>query len=230
MPPADLGVNANVLGFDGRGEGVGRWSVVIDISSENHILIFALDFVRSPGLPVITEGYFVGLDVLRAADTLCTLGNQARDPHSPLQVNLDPRPSVVLGSRPGVDQPLLVEACKVRVPLLQAEESAVSGGGCYLLVGDYTALHAQRSRAPVLTVPPHVLPWAVAGVVSHQVCANAPILTRVPFAFINIVLAVNPTEAWWTFAHVTYEGVAPVGLADLAYSSVVAGVWMARTC
>lgn len=35
MPPADLGVNAHKLGFDGRGEGVGRRSVVIDISSEN---------------------------------------------------------------------------------------------------------------------------------------------------------------------------------------------------
>lgn len=35
MPPADLGVNAHVLRFDGRGEGVGRWSVVIDVSTEN---------------------------------------------------------------------------------------------------------------------------------------------------------------------------------------------------
>lgn len=41
----------------------------------HHIIIFALDFVGSPGFPVITVGYFVGLDVLWAADTLCTLGN-----------------------------------------------------------------------------------------------------------------------------------------------------------
>lgn len=54
----------------------------------HHILIFALDFVRSPGLPVITVGYFVRLDVLWAADTLCTLGNQSCDSHSPLQVYL----------------------------------------------------------------------------------------------------------------------------------------------
>lgn len=35
VPPADLGVNADVLGFDRRGEGAGGWSVVIDIPSEN---------------------------------------------------------------------------------------------------------------------------------------------------------------------------------------------------
>lgn len=60
---------------------------------------------------------------------------------------LDPRPSVIFGSSPGIDQALLVEACKVRVPLLQAEQSTVGGRGCYLLVGDYAALHAQWSRA-----------------------------------------------------------------------------------
>lgn len=60
---------------------------------------------------------------------------------------LDPRPSVVFGSSPGIDQALLVEARKVRVPFLQAEESTVGGGGRYLLVGDYAALHAQWSRA-----------------------------------------------------------------------------------
>lgn len=60
---------------------------------------------------------------------------------------LDPRPSVIFGSSPGIDQTLLVEACKVRVPLLQAEESTVGGRGRYLLVGDYAALHAQWSRA-----------------------------------------------------------------------------------
>lgn len=44
------------------------------------------------------------------------------------------------------------------------------------------------------------------------------------------VLAVNTAEAWWTLADVTDEGVAPVGLADVAYSSVMTRVWMARTC
>lgn len=44
------------------------------------------------------------------------------------------------------------------------------------------------------------------------------------------VLAVNSTEAWWTLADVTYEGVPPVGLTDLTCSSVVAWVWMARAC
>lgn len=44
------------------------------------------------------------------------------------------------------------------------------------------------------------------------------------------VLAVNAAEAWWTLADVTDEGVTPVGLADVAYSSVVTRVWMARTC
>lgn len=49
--------------------------VCVSTCSSHHILIFALDFVRSPGLPVITVGYFVRLDVLWAPDTLCTLGN-----------------------------------------------------------------------------------------------------------------------------------------------------------
>lgn len=44
------------------------------------------------------------------------------------------------------------------------------------------------------------------------------------------VLAVDSTEAWWTLADVTYEGVPPVGLTDLTCSSVVAGVWMAGAC
>lgn len=44
------------------------------------------------------------------------------------------------------------------------------------------------------------------------------------------VLAVNSTEAWWTLADVTNEGVAPVGLTDLTCSSVVARVWVARAC
>ncbi len=63
------------------------------------------------------------------------------------ELYLDPWPSVIFSSSPGIDQALPVEACKVRVPLLQAEESTVGGRGCYLLVGDYAALHAQRSRA-----------------------------------------------------------------------------------
>lgn len=45
------------------------------LSVSHHILIFAFDFVRSPGLPVITVGYFVRFDVLWAAKTLSTLGN-----------------------------------------------------------------------------------------------------------------------------------------------------------
>lgn len=49
-------------------------------------------------------------------------------------------------------------------------------------------------------------------------------------AFQLTVLAVNSTEAWWTLADITDEGVAPVGLTDLAGSSVVTRVWMARTC
>lgn len=60
---------------------------------------------------------------------------------------LYPWPSVIFGSGPGIDQTLLVEPCKVRVPLLQAEQGTVGRRGCYLLVGDYTALHAQWSRA-----------------------------------------------------------------------------------
>lgn len=35
MPPADLGVNAHILGFNGRGEGAGGRSVIIDVPSEN---------------------------------------------------------------------------------------------------------------------------------------------------------------------------------------------------
>lgn len=44
------------------------------------------------------------------------------------------------------------------------------------------------------------------------------------------VLAVHSTEAWWTLAHITDEGVTSVGLADLTSSFVVAWVWMARAC
>lgn len=66
---------------------------------------------------------------------------------APWSFYLDPRPSVVFSGGPGVDQTLPVEPREVGVPLLQAEQSAVGGGGCYLLVGDYTALHSQRSRA-----------------------------------------------------------------------------------
>lgn len=44
------------------------------------------------------------------------------------------------------------------------------------------------------------------------------------------VLAVDPTEAWWTLADVTYEGVPPEWLADLTCTSVVAGVRMAGPC
>lgn len=54
----------------------------------HHILIFALDFVCSPGLPIITVGYFVRFDILWTADSLCTLGDETCDPHSPLQVYL----------------------------------------------------------------------------------------------------------------------------------------------
>lgn len=35
VPPADLGVNAHVLGFNWRGEGAGGRSVIIDVPSEN---------------------------------------------------------------------------------------------------------------------------------------------------------------------------------------------------
>lgn len=56
--------------------------------SSHHVLVFAPDFGRSPGLPVIAVGYFVRLDVLGAAETLGSLGNQAGDPHSPLEVDL----------------------------------------------------------------------------------------------------------------------------------------------
>lgn len=71
--------------------------------------------------------------------------------HAPCTVKvlyLNPRPSVILGSGPGIDQALLVEARKVGVPLLQAKERAVGGWGRYLLVGDDTAFHAERPRAP----------------------------------------------------------------------------------
>lgn len=71
--------------------------------------------------------------------------------HAPCTVKvlyLNPRPSVILGSGPGIDQALLVEARKVGVPLLQAKERAVGGWGRYLLVGDDTAFHAERPGAP----------------------------------------------------------------------------------
>lgn len=60
---------------------------------------------------------------------------------------LNPRPSVVLGGGPGINQALPVEAGEVGVPLLQAEERPVGGGGRYLLVGDDPALHAERPGA-----------------------------------------------------------------------------------
>lgn len=57
---------------------------------------------------------------------------------------LNPRPSVILGGSPGINQALPVEARKVGVPLLQAEERPVGGGGSYLLVGDDASFHAER--------------------------------------------------------------------------------------
>lgn len=56
---------------------------------------------------------------------------------------LNPGPSVILGCGPGVHKTLLIQPGKVGVPFLEAEESSVSGGGCYLLVGDDSTLHAQ---------------------------------------------------------------------------------------
>lgn len=67
-------------------QGVG--GVFVCPCSSHHILVFAPDFVGSPGLPVIAVGYFVRLDVLGTAKTLGSLGNQAGDPHSPLEVDL----------------------------------------------------------------------------------------------------------------------------------------------
>lgn len=60
---------------------------------------------------------------------------------------LNPRPSVILGGSPGINQALPVEPRKVGVPLLQAKERPVGGGGRYLLVGDDAALHAERPGA-----------------------------------------------------------------------------------
>ena len=44
------------------------------------------------------------------------------------------------------------------------------------------------------------------------------------------VLAVDTIEAWLTLADVTDECVTPVGFTDFTYSSVVAWVWVARSC
>ena len=63
-------------------------AVFVSLRVSHHILILALDFVCSPALPLITVGYFVGLDVFWAAKTLCALGNYTGDPHFPLQVDL----------------------------------------------------------------------------------------------------------------------------------------------
>lgn len=47
-------------------------------------------------------------------------------------------------------------------------------------------LKKETQALTVLTVPAHVLPWAVAGIVGNQICANSPILAWFPFAFVNI--------------------------------------------
>lgn len=59
---------------------------------------------------------------------------------------LNPGPSVILGSRPCIHQSLFVKAGKIGVPLLQAEESTVGGGGGDLLVGDDAAFHTEWAR------------------------------------------------------------------------------------
>lgn len=59
---------------------------------------------------------------------------------------LNPGPSVILGCGPSVHKTLLIQPGKVRVPFLEAEESSMSGGGRYLLVGDDSTLHAQWTR------------------------------------------------------------------------------------
>lgn len=56
--------------------------------ASHHVLVSASDFVCFPGLPVIAVGHFVWLHVLGAAKTLGSLGDQAGNPHSPLEVDL----------------------------------------------------------------------------------------------------------------------------------------------
>lgn len=56
---------------------------------------------------------------------------------------LDPGPSVIFGSCPCVHQALFVEAGEVGVPLLQAKESTVGGGGGDLLVRDDASFHSE---------------------------------------------------------------------------------------
>lgn len=73
-----------------------------------------------------------------------------------------------------------------------------------------------------------------------QTLLRAPSAQRSAFCQISLenkvrgleltVLAVNAAETWWTLADVTDEGVTPVGLADVAYSSVMTRIWVARTC
>lgn len=44
----------------------------------------------------------------------------------------------------------------------------------------------KKTTLTVLAVPSHVLPWAFTRIVSNLISANSPILTRIPFTFIDI--------------------------------------------
>lgn len=55
---------------------------------------------------------------------------------------LNPRISIALGCAPGIDKALLVESGEVREPLLQAEQSSMCGGSCYLLVRNDPPFHS----------------------------------------------------------------------------------------
>lgn len=229
VSPAHLRVYPHILSFDWRGEGVGKWGVVINISTENYIFVRALDFVRPPRLSVIAVGHFVRLNIFRAPDALGSLGYHSCHPHPSLEINLNPGPSVILGCSPSIHQTFLIQPGKIRIPFLKSEESSVSGGGCNLLVGDYSTFHAQWTRTFVLTVSSHIFPWAFTGIVCNQICADTPIFTRVPFAFINIVLAVDSIEAWWALADISNKCVPPVCFTDFTGASIVTGIWMARS-
>lgn len=76
-------------------------------------------------------------------------------------------------------------------PLIRRPTPLPLPSDCYLHTERVCSSRKQRNERrrralTVLAVPSHVLPRAFTRVVGNQIRANAPILARVPFTFINI--------------------------------------------
>lgn len=83
------------------------------------------------------------------------------------------------------------------ISIIKTFEHHRSFHSCWELPANFYFQEKKRRVLTVLTVPPHVLPWAFTGIVGNQVCANAPVLAWVPFTFINICKSQEKDTTKW---------------------------------